>query len=300
MFLRTLVMSLTVVGGLGAMMCNGRTPLPGLTCGLGVSMPSLPTDAQTYVMMAAAGDQFEIQSSQIAQIKAVSNDVRNLAQTLINDHTAMSSKLSAAATSVGLAAPVPMLSANQQQMINDLQAAPSWNFDQLFLRDQIMAHEMALALHSNYASAGDNSVLRAVASGAVPIIQSHISSATSLMIASGGMMASSFCPANYWCNSDFDAFGASFSVCCPSDVPLLPPVSISASLYSAPLYNPAPIYNSAPIYNNGLSATYALPASGGSGSGSLVCVGGRCAVYGTASVAGSLGAPTVVNAGLGF
>lgn len=267
-------------------------------------------------MMAAAGDQFEIQSSQIAQIKAVSNDVRNLAQTLINDHTAMSSKLSAAATSVGLAAPVPMLSAQQQQMINDLQAAPSWNFDQLFLRYQIMAHEMALALHSNYASAGDNSVLRAVAAGAVPIIQSHLASATSLMIASGGMAASSFCPANYWCNSDFDAFGASFSVCCPSDVPLLPPVSISASgsLYSAPLYsssaplyNPAPIYNAAPlynpapIYNAAPSANYALPASGGSGSGSLVCVGGLCAVYGTASVAASVGTPTtVVNAGLGF
>jgi len=278
MFLRTLVMSLTVVGGLGAIMCNGRIPLPAVTCSSGVSTPAqaLPINGQSYVMMAAAGDQFEIQSSQIALIKAVSPDVRNFAQKLINDHTMMSSKLSAAAIAAGLAAPVPVLNVDQQQMINDLQAAASsLNFDQLFLRDQIIAHELALALHSNYATAGDTPALRVVASNAVPIIQQHLNIATTLMISSGGMMASAFCPANYWCNSDVDILGTSFSVCCPSDVPLLPPIYTPAPLYtpSTPLYTP-PAASTATVY-----ATGSTPA----GSGSLVCVGGMCAVYGTAA-----------------
>jgi putative membrane protein len=197
---------------------------------------ALPINGQAYVAMAAGGDQFEIQSSQIALIKAFSPDVRNFAQMLINDHTTMSSKLIAAATASGLAAPIPTLTADQQQMLNALQAAPAGlSFDQMFLRDQIIAHQMALALHSNYAANGDILALRAVASSAVPIIQMHLNTASQLMIANGGMMASDFCPANYWCNSDVDAMGASFSVCCPSDVPLLPPVSVAATIYTPAL-----------------------------------------------------------------
>jgi putative membrane protein len=234
-------------------------------------------------MMAAAGDQFEIQSSQIALTQSANPDVRNFAQTLINDHTMLSSKLSAAAITAGLAAPVAILSADQQQMINDLISAPTLNFDQMFLRDQILAHEMALALHSNFASVGDTSALRAVAASAVPIIQSHLNTATTLMIANGGMMASAFCPANYWCNSDVDILGTSFSVCCPSDVPLLPPLYTPATtLYTAPAANAAP------------AAIYATGSVSGA-TGALVCKDGMCAVYGTAP----LGTPsTVVNPGV--
>jgi len=254
MFLRTLVMSLTVVGGLGAVMCNGNIPLSGLTCALGVSTPLLPIDGTTFAMMAAAANQFEIQSSQIALIKSQNPGVLSFAQTLINDHSLLASSLSAAAISAGLAAPVAVLTADQQQMINNLQVA-SFNFDQLFLQDQIMAHEMALALQSNYASFGTASALSVAASNAVPIIQSHLTTATTLLAANSGMLASAFCPTSYWCNSDFDILGTSFSVCCPSNVPLLPPASISATVYT-------------PV--------------AGAASGSLVCVGGMCAVYGTA------------------
>jgi putative membrane protein len=218
--------------------------------------------------MAAAGDQFEIQSSQIALVKSSSADVRNYAQMLINDHTLLDSQVIAAATASGLAAPIPVFSPDQQQMLNDLQAANAGSsFDMLFLRDQIMAHEMALALHSNYASAGDTPALRAVAANAVPSIQMHLNTAEQLMVSMGGMMASAFCPANYWCNSDFDAYGQSFSVCCPSDVPLLPPVSVAASVYATPVtttYASAPVatttyatatYASTPLYASAPAST---------------------------------------------
>lgn len=257
MFLRTLVLSLAVVGGFSAMMCNGRAPLPGRSCSQGVSVPPPPVDAFSYMSMAAGGDQFEIQSSQIALIKASSADVRNFAQMLINDHTLMTSKLQAAAASAGLGAPAPVFSPDQQRMLNELQAAPAgFEFDQLFLRDQVMAHEMALALHSNYASAGDTPALRAVAASAVPVVSMHLVTAGQLQIASGTMLATDFCPATYWCNSDIDAIGQSFSVCCPSDVPVFPPAT--ATLYSAPAitYAQAPIYAAAPV-----TTAYALPAA---------------------------------------
>lgn len=260
MFLRTVVLSLAVVGGFSAVACNGRTPLAGLTCSAGVALPpqGLPLDAATFVNMAA--DQFEIQSSQIALAKTYNSDIRNYAQMLINDHTQLSSQVAAAAAASGLAAPIPVLSADQQRMLNELQASPAGSsFDMLFLKDQIMAHEMALALHSNYASAGDTPALRAVAASAVPTVSMHLNSAEQFMVAMGGMMASAFCPATYWCNSDFDAYGQSFSVCCPSDVPVFPPASFAASVYAAPAatntYASAPLtayasasYTSTPYY----------------------------------------------------
>jgi putative membrane protein len=221
-----------------------------------------------YMTMAAAGDQFEIQSSQIALTKATSFDVRQLAQKLIDDHTMMSSKLTATAAAAGLASPLPTLTLDQQQMINELQAASAFDFEQMFLKKQIVAHEIALALHSNYAVAGDTLSLRTVASSAVPIIQTHLSDAKQLLMSKGGMISGA-CPATHWCHSDIDALGASFSVCCPTDMPLLPPVSFAASLSlpAAPLYSQplAPLYSNpwsiAPLYANPLPVPPLYPST---------------------------------------
>jgi len=225
-----------------------------------VALPpqGLPLDAVTFMSMAAAGDQFEIQSSQIALAKTYNSDISNYAQMLINDHTQLSSQVAAAAAASGLAAPVPVLSADQQRMLNELQASPAGSsFDMLFVKDQIMAHEMALALHSNYASAGDTPALRAVAASAVPTVSMHLNTAEQLMVSMGGMMASAFCPATYWCNSDFDAYGQSFSVCSPSFMQEFPPASFAASIYTAPAATTT--YASAPLTTYASASYTATP-----------------------------------------
>jgi putative membrane protein len=68
----------------------------------------------------------------------------------------------------------------QEQMIAELQNARG-NLDQVYMRQQVQAHEMALALHSNYARNGDTPALRAVASAAAPIIQQHLDRARQLV-----------------------------------------------------------------------------------------------------------------------
>lgn len=154
MLFRTLLVSIAVVGGWGALMCNGKVPLGGFACKNGMAMPPiLPVDAVTYVSMAAAGDQFEIQSSQVALRKSQSLDIRNFAQMLINEHSLMSAKLMAAAAQSDLVSPMVMLSPDQQKMLSELEAA-TFDFDRVFLQKQIIAHQMALALHSNYAAMG--------------------------------------------------------------------------------------------------------------------------------------------------
>jgi putative membrane protein len=65
----------------------------------------------------------------------------------------------------------------QAQMMAELRATSGANFDRVFVRQQVQAHEMALALHSNYAARGDTPALRAVASAAVPVVRQHLEQA---------------------------------------------------------------------------------------------------------------------------
>lgn len=139
-----------------------------------------PTERGAYVQMAGASDLYEIQSSRIALEKSRNQDVRQFAQMLTEHHTKTTQTLMAAAKTAGLQPPPPVLMPMQRDMLAQLQQADAAGFDQVFLRQQVRAHEMALALHQNYARAGDTPALKTAASTAVPIIEQHLTRARQL------------------------------------------------------------------------------------------------------------------------
>ena len=143
--------------------------------------PNSPLAAPMYMQMAASGDLFEIQSSQLALQMSQNAAVRQLAQTLITDHTQLSNTMMAAARSAGLTPPPPALLPQHQQMLDQLRTSGA-NFDAAYKTLQIAAHQDALTLHQNYASGGDNAALRTVAGQAVPVIQGHLSHAQMLSL----------------------------------------------------------------------------------------------------------------------
>jgi putative membrane protein len=139
-----------------------------------------PNDRTGYVTMAAASDMFEIQSSQMALSRAQSQGVRDYAQMLVTHHTQTTQQLMAAAQASGMAPPAPMLPPPVQRMLDQLQQASTADFDRVYIRQQIPAHQIALALHRNYAARGDTPALRTVAASAVPIVQQHLDRARQL------------------------------------------------------------------------------------------------------------------------
>ena len=138
-----------------------------------------PTQRGAYVEMAAASDLFEIQSGRLAAERGQSAAVRQFGQMLVEHHQRTTAQLAAAATAAGTP-PTPDLMPMQAQMMAELGAASGAGFDEVFIRQQVQAHEMALALHSNYASNGDTAALRAVASAAVPVVRQHLDQARTL------------------------------------------------------------------------------------------------------------------------
>ena len=152
----------------------------GTSTAMGAPADMTPSTRDAYVQMAAASDLFEIQSSQLALSRAQRPEVREFAQMLITHHTQTTQQLTAAAQAAGMTPPPPMLMPMQQRMMEELQQASGASFDGVYMRQQVPAHEMARALHANYASRGDNPALRVVAGAAVPIVQQHLDRARQL------------------------------------------------------------------------------------------------------------------------
>lgn len=160
--------------------CN-TSPAPEPMAPVAAVDPNNPMFAPGYVAMAASGDQFEIQSGQLAAQTSGNPAVRNFGNLLVAHHTYTTNQLAAAAQAAGLAPPPPALMPNHQAMLDQLRAAGP-NFDVAFRDAQVQAHQQALALHQGYANGGDVPALRAVAAATVPIIQQHLTSAQALNV----------------------------------------------------------------------------------------------------------------------
>jgi putative membrane protein len=139
------------------------------------------TARDAYVQAAALSDQYEIQSSQLARSRAQRPEVRDYAQMMIDHHTQSTEQLWAAARAAGMVRThVWMLPPEGVKMMEDLGKAYGADFDRLYLRQQVQAHEAALALHGGYAANGDAPALRAVAAAAVPVVTQHLERARAL------------------------------------------------------------------------------------------------------------------------
>jgi len=138
-----------------------------------------PEERTAYVDAAAASDLFEIQSSNLALSRSQNANVRQFAQMMISHHSQSTDQLRASARASGVT-PVPRLTPMQTKMMNQLQVASPGTFDRIYMTQQVRAHELALALHSNYARAGDAPALRATASAAVPVVTQHLAQARQL------------------------------------------------------------------------------------------------------------------------
>lgn len=141
-----------------------------------------PTVAAEFANQAAAGDQFEIRSSQLAATKAGSAAVKSFAAMLVTEHTKSTADLTAAAAKASPAVvPAPVLTAEQTANLDALaKAANGKAFDTLYAQVQVPSHENALALLRGYAERGDTPALKAFAAATAPVVEKHLDAARKL------------------------------------------------------------------------------------------------------------------------
>jgi putative membrane protein len=141
-------------------------------CAAGSAFALTPTP--TYIAKAGASDLYETQSSKLVLQTSKSSAVRSFATQMIADHAKSTGLVKAAVKKSGLTAAPPTLEPAQKEMIASLTAAKGEARDALYLQQQHMAHEKALALHQDYAATGDKPELKAVAGQIVVVVKKHI------------------------------------------------------------------------------------------------------------------------------
>lgn len=142
------------------------------------TQPLADLSATDYVKLAADADNFEIQSGRLAATKSRREDVRGFAKQMVADHTENSKALTAALSNQDrkITPPPSTLSAANKSKLDLLRKAPKSSFDQLYLQQQLEAHQSAWALHTGYAQTGTDPALKQVAQTIAPVVEHHLSS----------------------------------------------------------------------------------------------------------------------------
>jgi putative membrane protein len=130
-----------------------------------------------FVMTAAQGDLFEVTSSQLALERAESQEVKDFAQRMIDEHTATTEQLTPIASELGVTPPTE-LNPMQQFMVAHLQTLQGADFESAYMRHQVTAHAAAVDVYTTATmGAVQNQALVDFADQTLPVIQEHLTMA---------------------------------------------------------------------------------------------------------------------------
>jgi putative membrane protein len=127
-----------------------------------------------FVKKATSSNQFEIESSRLAESKAQAPEVKAFARQMIADHTKAATEMQAAvkADKAADSAP-PKLDPAHQAQLDQLQQASGGNFDTAYVAAQKAAHDEAVSLFSAYAENGVQGALKTFAANTLPTLKQH-------------------------------------------------------------------------------------------------------------------------------
>ncbi|WAC58854.1 DUF4142 domain-containing protein [Brevundimonas sp. SL130] len=127
-----------------------------------------------FVTSLAVGNMYEIEAARIAQTKASNADVKALASTILEDHTAAGEKLLSTASTAAPDVVLPTaLDQRRKGMIDNLNAAAPDDFDRVYLDQQMAAHNETLTLLNGFSDNSDAPVLATLAQEMIPTITKH-------------------------------------------------------------------------------------------------------------------------------
>ena len=133
-----------------------------------------------FMMAAATSDMNEIGLSQQALSKSTNEEVKKLAQMMIDDHTKSSEELKPVAASKGVVLPTEMDSKHKSAM-EKMSSMSGMGFDMAYVKTMVKDHEKAVALHQKEAASGKDADAKAFAAKTLPVVQMHLDMSRKLM-----------------------------------------------------------------------------------------------------------------------
>jgi|SRR5581483_4502868 len=134
---------------------------------------------RTFVVTAGHAGAAEIAAGKLALTKASDKATLAFARRMVHDHTMLATKLNQAAAAVGLTPPATPTPA-QAAALRSLGKLSGSAFNAAYRKNQIAAHQAAVALFSSESKNGRAPTLKAAASGGLPTIEMHLKMAQDL------------------------------------------------------------------------------------------------------------------------
>jgi len=131
-----------------------------------------PKDSKEFAMKAAEGGLFEVKLSQLAQQKAQSQDIKDLAKQLEQDHTQANTELAALAKQKNIDIPTD-LRGECAEHYSAFQKLDGKDFDNTYLLFNVKDHLKDVMMFQNEAKAGTDPDVKAWAAKTVPALQKH-------------------------------------------------------------------------------------------------------------------------------
>jgi putative membrane protein len=139
----------------------------------------LAAQDKMFLDKAASDGLAEVELGQLAQRQAVSPEVKQFGQRMVQDHEQANQKLMAAAKELG-ATPPEKPSADAEATKRELEGMTGAKFDQEYMRAMVKDHDKAVALFQREAQEGQSEPLRKLAAETLPTLQEHLQMARSI------------------------------------------------------------------------------------------------------------------------
>jgi putative membrane protein len=133
---------------------------------------------QTFVNEASRGGIMEVKLGELAERNGLSSEVKEFGAHMVKDHTRLNKELGAAATSIGLTVPTD-LSEDQKTEYTKLSKLSGKSFDKEYTDLMVKDHTKDLAAFQKAESTTQDPKLKTAISTAIPVIQEHLSMASS-------------------------------------------------------------------------------------------------------------------------
>ena len=143
-------------------------------------MSSSKNPDSKFMMMLATGGMNEIGLSQTALSKSTNDEVKQYAQKMIDDHTAVGDELKTLAASKNVTLPMEM-DAKHKAMNDKLSAMSGMEFDMMYLKAMVKDHEKTVALLQKESNGGKDAEAKAFAAKTLPAVQGHLDMAKQMM-----------------------------------------------------------------------------------------------------------------------
>jgi len=128
---------------------------------------------------AAQSSLAEVALSNAALQRAQSAEVRQFAQQMVTDHTAVNQELTQLVSTKGVTLPTG-LTDKQQRDLNKLNGRSGADFDREYMKTMVSDHEKAVKLFQRESERGTDADAKAFAAKTLPSLQSHLTSARTI------------------------------------------------------------------------------------------------------------------------